>query len=392
MVLHLEPCGATVSTTSAAQPSASGSSPFVYEEPVSRAALVDRGAELALLRDRAGDARNCRLEGPRRFGKTSLLRAALAAAADDGAVPIEVNFLGCVTEAAVAERIERAYGAQLDGPLKRWFAGVLRTLRPTVSAVPGGVGVKARPEVPTPGLLDRLALPRRIHERTGRPCVIAFDEFQELLRIDPALPGTFRAELETHGRAAAYVFCGSHPGLMRELFADRRHAFFAQAAPVRLGPLPADALAEFVTERFADGRRDPGEALGPLLDAAEGHPQRAMLLAHHLYTRTPRGRPADEETWAAAHDAARREAEGELEVAWSAATALERRVLKVVAHRSIALTGREAAERFGLRKSGSTRTAVDRLVRDGILVEDEAGRSGWRVVDPFFAAWLREDD
>ena len=368
------------------------SSPFVYEEPVGPEDLVDREAEVAVLRDRAADGRNCRLEGPRRFGKTSLLRGALAAAAADGAIPVEVNFLGCVTAADAAERIERAYAAQLEGPLRRWFAGAVRTLRPTVSAAPGGVGVKARPEPGTPGLLDRLALPRTLHERTGRTCVIAFDEFQELVRIDAALPGTFRAELETHGRAAAYVFSGSHPGLMRELFADRRHAFFAQAAPVSLGPLPADALGEFVSARFTAGRRDPGAGLGPLLDAAEGHPQRAMLLAHHLYARTERGRPADEETWAAAHDAARREAESELEVLWSGATALERRVLKVVAARTVALGSREAARRFGLAKSGSARVAVDRLVRDGHLVPDETTRSGWRVVDPFLAAWLRGED
>src|SRR4051794_1948666 len=173
-------------------------SPFVYEEPVAPDALVDRASELATLGDRAGEARNSRLEGPRRFGKTSLLRAALAAAEADGAVPIEVNFLGCVSAADVAERIERAYSRQLESALRRWFDGLVRTLQPTVNAAPGGVGVTARPRVSAPGLLDRLALPRRIHERTGRMCVIAFDEFQEVLRIDAALPGVFRSELETH--------------------------------------------------------------------------------------------------------------------------------------------------------------------------------------------------
>jgi uncharacterized protein len=367
-------------------------SPFVYEEPVQPDALIDRSAELALLADRLADARNSRLEGPRRFGKTSLVRAALAAADRDGAVTVEVNFLGCVTAADVAQRIERAYAARMDGRLRRWYDGVIRTLQPTVAVTPGGVGVSARPQATAPGLLDRLALPRRILERTGRRCAIAFDEFQEVLRIDPALPGTFRSELETHRDAAGYIFSGSHPGLMRELFADRRHAFFAQAAPIELGPLPADELADYITARFADARRDPGEALGPLLDAAQGHPQRAMLLAHHLYERVRAGGTAGIEEWTDAHAEARREAESEITVLWQGATTLERRVLKVIAHRTVALRSREAEVRFGLAKSGSTQVAVERMHAEGHLTPDETTRTGWRIVDPFLAAWLREDD
>jgi uncharacterized protein len=367
------------------------SSPFIYEEPVGPGDLAGRSSELQTLVDRALDARNSRLEGPRRFGKTSLLRAALAAAERDGAIVVEVNFLGCVTAANVAQRIERAYGAQLESPLRRWFEGVIRTLHPTISAAPAGVGLKAELEAGSPGLLDRLALPRRIQERTGRRCVIAFDEFQEVVRIGPELPGTFRSELETHAEAAGYIFSGSHPGLMRDLFADRRHAFFAQAAPVDLGPLPADALGDHITTRFGAARRDPGEGLGPLLDRAEGHPQRAMLLAHHLFQRTPPGGVADIEAWTAAHDAARREAGGEVQVVWDSCTGLERRALKVIAHRTVALTGQQAAREFGLAKSGSTQIAVERLAGDGHLVHDASTRSGWRVVDPFLAAWLRDE-
>jgi hypothetical protein len=365
-------------------------SPFVYEEPVAPAALVDRTEELRVLTDRASDARNSRLEGPRRFGKTSLLRATLAAAGDEGLVAVEVNFLGCVSTADVAARIERAYGEQLDSRLRRWFDGLVRTLQPTIGARPLGVGVTARPAVSSPGLLDRLALPRRISERTGRRCVIAFDEFQEVLRVDAALPGVFRSELEAHGEAAAYIFSGSHPGMMRDMFSDRRHAFFAQAAPVRLGPLPADELAEHLTARFAEGRRDPGEALGPLLDGCEGHPQRAMLLAHHLYERLGPGATADVEDWAKASAAARREAQEEIQVLWQSSTELERRVLKAIAQRTVALGSREAEVRFGLAKGGSATAAADRLVADGHVVDDAGTRSGRRIVDPFLAAWLRD--
>ncbi|HEY4276879.1 MAG TPA: hypothetical protein VGM91_01595 [Conexibacter sp.] len=367
------------------------SSPFVYDEPLDPANLVGREAALAELRERAFDGRNSRLEGPRRFGKTSLIRAVLSAARDDGAHTVEVNFLGCVTAADVSERIELAYREQLDSPLQQWLKALVRTWRPTVSVAPGGVGVRAQAQLSAPGLIERLSLPRRIHDRTGRTCLIAFDEFQEVFRIDPALPGLFRSVIEGHGSAASYLFSGSHPGLMRELFSDRRHAFFGQAAPVELGPLPPVDLETFLSARFSARGRALGDAFEPLLDASEGHPQRAMLLAHHLFLNTPSGETADLAAWSTAYDDARREAHGEVQIVWDTASDLERRVLKAIAHRTVPLTGREASARFGLRKSGSIRTAIDRLLGNGTLLRDEATRSGYRVVDPLLGAWLRDE-
>src|SRR5699024_9321956 len=139
----------------------------------------------------------------------------------------------------------------------------------------------------------------------------------------------------------------------------RRHAFFAQAGPVELGPLQPDDLAEYISARFAEGNRDAGEGLGPLLDAAEGHPQRAMLLAHHLYEQVDAGGTAGVEEWVAAHDAALREARGEITVLWESSSTLERKVLKAIAYRTVSLTGRDAKARFGLGKSGSTQVAVE---------------------------------
>ena len=116
-----------------------------------------------------------------------------------------------------------------------------------------------------------------------------------------------------------------------------------------------------------------------------------MLLAHHLFERVGRDGTADVEIWAHALAAAHRETRGEHQVLWEASTDLERRVLKVIAHRTVALGSREAAERFGLGKGGSSRTAVERLFGDGHLMRDAMTRTGWRIVDPFFAAWLRDE-
>jgi len=368
------------------------SSPFTYEDPLEPPeVLADRTGELALLRDRIGETRNSRLEGPRRYGKTSLLKAALAVADRDGFVPIYVNFLGVLTPADVAERIERAYREQLDGLLKRWFAGVVSTLRPRVKAAPAGVGVEVAPETQMPGLLDRLALPRRLQERHGRQCAIAFDEFQDVVRVSDALAGTIRSELEQHGNAAAYVFSGSHPGLMRDLFSDRRHAFFAQAKPVDLPRLGAEDLADYIGSRFESGGRDPGEALEPLLLTADGHPQRAMLLAHHLYENTKPRATATSDEWVAALAGATRDATPEVQAAWDSWSNSERRLMAVVAGRTTPLQGRVAHERFGVNKTGGNQVTLERLERDGQVVADPTTATGWRIVDPLLELWLAND-
>lgn len=364
-------------------------SPFIYEGPVEPPDLLaDRTDELALLRDRAAETRNSRLEGPRRYGKTSLLKAALAAADKDGFVPVYVNFLGVLTVADVTERIERAYREQLDGPLKQWFAGVVSTLHPRLTAAPAGVGVEISPETQTPALLDRLSLPRRLQERHGRRCAIAFDEFQDVVRVSDALAGAMRSELEQHGDAAGYIFSGSHPGLMRDLFSDRRHAFFAQAKPIQLPRLGAEDLADYIGSRFQDGGRDADEALELLLRTADGHPQRAMLLAHHLYEKTQPGHPASTDEWVSAYAAATLDANPEVQAAWDSWNNTERRLTAVIAKRTTPLQGRVAREEFGVSKTGGNRQTIAGLEREGHLVADETTSTGWRVVDPLLEQWL----
>ena len=364
-------------------------SPFRYEDPLDATEeLADRLNELELLRERIAETRNSRLAGPRRYGKTSLLNVVLASADRDGFVPIYVNFLGVLTAGDVAERIERAYREQLDGALRRWFAGVVSTLSPRAKATPAGVGIEVAPAAPVPSLLDTLELPRRLHERHGRRCAIVFDEFQDVVRAGSELAGTIRSELERHGNVASYIFSGSHPGLMRDLFSDRRHAFFAQAMPIDLGPLGGDDLADYIGVRFEGGRRDPGEALEPLLRVADGHPQRAMLLAHHLYESTrPRSRSGPEQ-WLRAFTAATRDANPEVQAVWDSWSNSERRLGSVIAQRTIPLQGKGARERYGVTKSGSNEATVERLRREGHLVADPATATGLKVVDPLLELWL----
>ena len=364
--------------------------PFEYSKPLPAGQMVDRGIELGTLGDQLVNTHNSRLVGPRRYGKTTLINAALTQARDDGLVAIKVNFLGVLTLDDIADRIERAYSEQLDSRLKQWFTGVVRTLQPTLTGgggpVPASIAISPQPA--SSGLLDRLALPPKVHAKHGRRCAIAFDEFQDVLRAATNADAVIRSEIETHAGVAGYVFSGSHIGMMRELFADRRRAFFGQATPIDLALLAPDELGEYIADRFFHDDRDPGEALALLLDLAQGHPQRALMLANKLFSATGRGGAADGGTWSEALAAACYEAEPEITQVWNDLTATAQRVLAVIADGTIALNSHAARERYGLPRTGSNQQAVRHLADDAHIVKADT-RTGWAVVDPLLALWLR---
>lgn len=365
--------------------------PFRFSEPVPAEDLLDREDETRLLLKRAEGGNNSRLVAPRRYGKTSLLNRVVEDARRAGWNAVYVDFFGVLTLDDIAQRIERAYVEQLQGGSATWFAGFRRMLRPTLrlggGPVPAGVEVTVDPQADPP-LLERLALPARLHERDGTRTLVVFDEFQDILATKERADAVIRSEIQHHGDAASYVFAGSHVGMMRELFSDRRRAFYGQAGPVDLPPLSPADIAVYVSERFEVNGRRLGAALDPLLEASRGHPQRTMLLAHVLWELTDEGEEVAEELWFSAFDEVMHHVRDELRAAWSALPTSQRRSLTAIAGNSEGLYA--AGRRQGGSRGGAVRTAVEALRDRGEIAEDPTTASGWRLVDPLLATWVNE--
>jgi hypothetical protein len=194
-----------------------------------------------------------------------------------------------------------------------------------------------------------------------------------------------RSVIQHHSQAASYVFAGSHVGMMAELFGDRRRAFYAQAAPIPLPPLAPEDLGEFIGDRFRSTGKDVGDVLGALLGAADGHPQRAMLLAYALWNLTPIGQAADEEIWVAAYRQTVAVTLDEIRSLWTALPSNARRVITAVAENRGGLYSRSS----GQPRGGSVAAAVRALTDLGEIIEDDRVVVGYRVVDPLFASWIR---
>ena len=359
--------------------------PFVFNRPVSAADLIDRDRETEQMLRLAEGGHAVRLSAPRRYGKTSLLRRLGDEAEKAGMNYVEVDFYGVLSRLDVAGRLEDGYAKLRPGP-QRIARAVIQTLRPSVSVGAAGVRIASQPQLEEQlgrrlmGLLD---LPVRLYERTGTRTLVAFDEFQALLAVDPGIDGLFRSKIQRHGDAASYVFAGSHPGLMAQLFGAHERPFFGQARSLPLEPLRNADIVEHVGERFTATGREVGSAIEPLLDLAAGHPQRAMLLAHHLWEQTPDRGVAEAEHWQAALRDTFSEQDDALRATWDALEVKERAVFTALAIGE-PVFGAGTLARFNLSKGGAQHARAALAHAGHIRLLDDV----WRPVDPLLARWV----
>lgn len=363
--------------------------PFPFQGPVPPALLIDRKAELAELARRAGDRVNVRLVAPRRYGKTSVLGAHAEQLQRSSWRTLYVDLSRVADMVDVARRVAEAY-SQLDHSwVRAHLSGVLSRVGVSMTAAGPGVVLGARPARPDISaaesvLLPLLDLPLTLWERDQTPTLVMFDEFQDLLVARKDLDGLLRSRIQHHDDAAAYVFAGSEPSMMREIFDSKERPLFGQAMPLTLGPLPADAVTEAFSARFEREQLDPGSALGPLVVFAAGHPQRAMLLAYLLAGRLADGQSPTPALADETIDEALRVTEPAHQAVWQSLGSLERAVMAAVAD-GIAPTSQHLADQHNVARSTLGDTA-GRLVDHGLMIREPRAN---RLVDPVLAEWIR---
>jgi len=362
--------------------------PFDYQRPVEPAVLIDREPELDALQRAAADAVAIRLSAARRYGKTSLLAAHIGAMREVGHRAVRVDFGQVATVADAAERVARSFAA-LPGASRRTYDRLLSRLGISVGVAGLTLSVSGRTATRD---LDRarsilaelLDLPRLLHEADGGLTVVCLDEFQDLLTADLALDGLVRSVIQHHGRAAAYVYAGSAPSLMRELFTDRERPLFGQARPLELPPLPAaETVEDVLAISGAQGVALDPDAVRRVVDVCVGHPQRTMLLAHHLFDITAVGEPAADPAGACLERALYETGDVHRTV-WDSLPRSERAVMTALAD-GLAPTGSQTAEAHQIPR-GTLQKALQRLVSAGQHVHVRDGHPA--LIDPLLGIWL----
>jgi uncharacterized protein len=360
--------------------------PFHFSGPLPPEEMINRDPEADDLLALAEGGHSFRLVGPRRYGKTTLLRRVQGSAERQGMATVLVDLQDVLSIAEIVVRIERGY-QRLKGPIRRHVENLFRSWNIGLSLGGGGftATLQRNPHVDAESVLLRLLeLPAALFDRQGTSSLVVFDEIQDVLAV-PGADGKIRSVIQHQTDAATYAFAGSAPGVMQQLFADPKRPLLDQAVPRNLAPLPLDAVGDYVSGRFRRAGRDVGAALPPLLEFSRGHPQRSMMLAHYLWERARRGEVADEGAWVSALDQAAADTAPLMRAIWRALTANERRVARALAVASTPLHSEETAAAVGIKRS-SIGKALESLVANADVIYED-GKP--RLTDPLFELWLQ---
>jgi hypothetical protein len=373
--------------------------PFIYGEVVPAAAFVDRVVELDRLVGDLAAAQKVFLISPRRYGKSSLVRHALAAMSKRGALTVDVTVSSFSSYVAFLEGYARAVlAAETRWDRARvWLRETIRSTRPELRYEAGPAAtaslVVAFPAVRSERDIARLALevfalPARLAEARRRKVVVALDEFQAIGGFNGgSVEHALRAAVQ-HQRDVGYVFAGSEPSLMERMIGPRRP--FYKAGPVlRLDKIPADEFAAFVDARFARSGIRAETGLGAaIVDVAGNLPYDVQRLAHETWDDV-RASGRRRATLDDLHRALRRllsEQQMMFEGLWQRLTLPQRGVLRaVVLQEGRELLSADTRTRHRLGGPSTVQAALGALMRDDVIAR-EGDR--YAVVDSLLREWI----
>ncbi len=384
------------------------SNPFVYGEVVPTAAFVNREIEIDRL---AGDllaGQKIFLISPRRYGKSSLVRQALAAAERGGVLTVEITVSSYSSYVAFLEGYARAL-VSIETRLDRaraWLRDMLGGVRPEVRVEPAaarsgrGALAVSFPSARTARDISLLAqevfaLPGRIADARRSRLAVALDEFQAIgaFEGDGKAPRMHQVEhalraAVQHQRAVGYVFSGSEPTLMERML-DRSRPFYKAGPVMRLEKIDAGVFAAFVESRFAATKLRPEPGIGEaIVDLAGNLPYDVQRLAHETWdeVRASGGRRA---TLDLLHQALGRllsEQETMFEALWQRLTLPQRAVLRaVVLESGHSVLSEDVRTRHRLGGTSTVQAALNALVRDDVISRE--GRR-YAVVDSLLREWV----
>jgi AAA+ ATPase superfamily predicted ATPase len=372
--------------------------PFTFGALALDEAFTDREAELRELVSDMRNGQDVLVYAPRRYGKSSLVLRASQRAVRSGILVGYCDLMRTPTKERFAAALAKTIYGDLEsaaGQALERAASLFRGLRitPTMEVDPTDGSLRfafhaGRQRAAIDDTIEALLeLPGQIAAERERRVALVFDEFQEIVSLDPKFPNLMRAVFQEQPEVG-HVYLGSKQHVLDRIFDDANEPFWRSAKRLEIGPIAPAEFARFLRRRFEETEKSiEDEAVNRVLEATGGHPYATQELAYFLWELVPTGhfaRLADVEE---ALGQALRSEHNHFAKLWDDAPFAQRLVMLALAEEPTAsLYAADYAERRDLPPKPALQRASGALLTKEIAGRDPDGT--YRIAEPFFADWL----
>jgi AAA+ ATPase superfamily predicted ATPase len=371
--------------------------PFRYGALALDEAFTDRADEIAELTADCRSGQDVVIFAPRRYGKSSLVWRVQQELVAEGALVAQVNLMTTPTKEKLAEKLAKAIHEEIASIVYRArerAIAVFRGLRitPTMTVDPNDAslsfGFAAGHEADDiAATLERLLeLPGELAAERDRRVVLIFDEFQEIVDIDPNLPKLMRSVFERQPEVA-HLYLGSKRHMMERIFNDENEPFWRSAKQLELHVIAPELFRGFIRKRFrGTGKLIDDAAVSRVLELTGGHPYATQELCYFTWAGTREGGEAGLDLVEAGLSGVLRSEHAHYSLLWDSLPAGQRVLVEALAAEPGRPYREDYRRRYNLRTATSVQKALGALTKRELVAKRPTGE--YVIAEPFFSEWI----
>jgi uncharacterized protein len=367
--------------------------PFVFGHLADGTEFTNRTTEVRQLLTNFRSGINTTLISPRRWGKSSLVRAVARKAShtDKKMKFCFIDLFSIRSEEQFYQVLGQEVIKSTSSKFKEWVSATKRFLPKALPKVsfetPLGefeLGLNWKEVVKSP--MQILDLAEKIAEDKNIRLVVCVDEFQNIGAFEDPLG--FQKQLRAswqHHKNVAYCIYGSKRNMMMEVFASPSMPFYKFGDLLFLEKISLKDWEKFITKRFKDTGKliiqGDAELIASLVDR---HSYYVQQLAQQVWLRTQYDCTSD--FIYHAHDSMMRQMSMLFQEKTNALSNSQVSLLMAVIDDVKQLSSKDIIQTYRLGSSANVQQAKKALINKEVL---DAMGGKLEFLDPLYAAWLR---
>lgn len=370
--------------------------PFIVSKSIPKELFCDREEETSFLIKQIENGRNVVLMSPRRMGKTGLIHHLFQQ--KEICNKYHTFFIDLYATTSLQEMcyvLGKAVFEQLKSKKAQHWETIFQTLKSLragfkIDAITGepkfelGIGAL---EDPTTTLEEIFAY----LETASKPCIVAFDEFQQIAEFPEKRVEAILRGLIQNCHQTSFIFSGSKQHTISQMFHSKAKPFYQSAQLMDLKPLDMAVYADFAKRLFLlyDKKLENNVVKKVYYDYG-GTTWYLQMMMNELFAITGKGETCSEESIEIARHNIVNVQEGSYQTQLSMLSSRQKCVLQAIAREGSVKSVTSAAfiKRHALESASSVQSAIKGLMEKDILTNEEGY---YRVGDYFFSHWIREE-